>query len=327
MSESVSSVHDELFHYTSAQGLTGIISSGNLWATHVKFLNDQEEYRIFFDKRFPAIIDRAFGLAYESVMDRPDVKKFIRTEGGFDSYKKRILAEIAPVVAEKTRSMNEPYVLSFCAPVSKKVRTHGLLSQWRAYGQDGGFAIVFDSVELEKLWRLEGTSVKGMPLFWGDVEYFDEPATDPGRYSETHEQTELVMESLAKWFVSRKSDDLEPIFDPIHRLACLTKHFGFEEEHEVRVVFSRPSRELFSLAPKEHKLKPLHHFVRDGAPVPYMAMFESLPMAVSGRLPIKRVIVGPHPDRLARKEAVETLLECNGYDAQVHVTEIPYRGR
>jgi hypothetical protein len=118
-------------------------------------LNDQEEYRIFFDKRFPVIIDRAFGLAYESVMDRPEVKKTMRAEGGFDSYKKRILAEIVPIVAEKTRNMNEPYILSFCAPVSEKVRIHGLLSQWRAYGQDGGFAIVFETVKLEKLWRLE----------------------------------------------------------------------------------------------------------------------------------------------------------------------------
>lgn len=135
------------------------------------------------------------------------------------------------------------------------------------------------------------------------------------------------MEAFAKFLLSANSKDLEPVFNPIHNLACLTKHCGFREEHEVRLVFSHPCAKLLSLAPSEHTLKPIRSVVRDGVPVPYMALLESLPTPAKGRLPIKRVIVGPHPDRAARKRAVETLLRQHGYQAKVDVTDIPYRGR
>jgi hypothetical protein len=33
-----------LAHYTSASGLTGVLSSKLLWATHIRFLNDSKEF-------------------------------------------------------------------------------------------------------------------------------------------------------------------------------------------------------------------------------------------------------------------------------------------
>lgn len=327
MSKDVSATYDELFHYTGASGLAGIITTGTLWATHAALLNDQEEYRIFFNKRLPALLRRAMDAAYASVKDRSDVKRTMKKAGGVQAYKERMLSELTPILADRTRGMNEPYVLSFCASTSKRVSRHGLLSQWRGYGRDGGYAITFDTAGLEALWRLEAKTVKGMPIFMGDVEYYEDPANDVGKHPETSEQTEAVVQAFANFFRSGNSEDLEPVFDPIHQLACLTKHCGFSEENEVRLVFSQPSRELFRLAPAAHVLKPILHFVRDGVPVPYMAVLESLPGGAAGRLPIKRIIVGPHPDEEARKTAVETLLREHGYQCPVHVTDIPYRGR
>src|SRR5579859_5166405 len=34
-----------LYHYTTQSGLLGIIQSGEIWATHTQYLNDQKEYR------------------------------------------------------------------------------------------------------------------------------------------------------------------------------------------------------------------------------------------------------------------------------------------
>ncbi|UUZ63589.1 DUF2971 domain-containing protein [Polaromonas sp. P1-6] len=327
MSKDVSAAYDELFHYTGASGLTGIITTGTLWVTHAALLNDQEEYHIFFDKRLPALLRRAIDVAYASVKDRSDVKRTMKKAGGVQTYKERTLSELIPMLADRTRGMNEPYVLSFCASTSERISAHGLLSQWRGYGKDGGYAIAFDTAGLEALWRLEAKTVKGMPIFMGDVEYFEDPAGDVGKHPETSEQTEAVVQAFAKFFLSGNSEDLELVFDPIHQLACLTKHCSFSEENEVRLVFSQPSRELFNLAPTEHALKPVRHFIRDGVPVPYMAVLESLAGGPAGRLPIKRIIVGPHPDREARKTAVQTLLSEHRYQCPVHVTDIPYRGR
>lgn len=327
MPEDVSVKYPELFHYTGAAGLSGIVTTGTLWATHVGFLNDQEEYKIFFEKRLPAILRRAIEAAYARVKDREDVKRTMTKFGGEKAYKDAKLAELARLLSDKTRDMNEPYVLSFCAATTERVSTHGLLSQWRGYGRDGGYAIVFDTEKLEELWRREGKTIKGMPLFMGNVEYFEDPANDLGEHPETQEQTKVVIEAVAKFLLSANSVDLEPVINPIHNLACLTKHCGFREENEVRLVISHPSAELLTLAPSEHILKPIRNVVRDGVPVPYVALLESLPPPFTGRLPIKRIIVGPHPDRAARKTAVETLLRQHGYDAKVDVTDIPYRGR
>ncbi len=327
MSADVSAAYDELFHYTGGSGLTGIITTGTLWATHAALLNDQEEYRTFFDKRLPALLRRAMETAYARIKGRSDVKRKMTKVGGAQAYMKHALSELTPFFADRTRGMHEPYVLSFCASTSERVSAHGLLSQWRGYGKDGGYAIAFDTAGLEALWRLEAKTVKGMPIFMGDVEYFENPENDVGKHPETSEQTEAVVQAFAKFFLSAKSEDLEPVLSPIHQLACLTKHCGFSEENEVRLVFSQPSPKLLKLAPAEHVLKPVRHFIRDGVPVPYMAVLESLPGGPAGRLPIKRIIVGPHPEREARKTAIQTLLSEHGYHCPVHVTDIPYRGQ
>ncbi len=326
MPKNVSDTHDELFHYTGASGLTGIITTGTLWTTHVALLNDHEEYRIFFDKRLPALLRRAIDVAYANVKDRSDVKRSEKKTGGMQSYKDHMRSRLTPTLANRIREMNEPYVLSFCASASARVSAHGLLSQWRGYGRDGGYSIAFDTAGLEALWRREAETVRGMPLFMGNVEYFEDPENDVGTHPETREHTETVVEAFARFFVSDRSEDLESLFDPIHQLACLTKHCGFAEENEVRLVFSQPSSELFNLAPAEHALKNVRHFIRNGAPVPYMVLLESLPEGPVGRLPIKRITIGPHPDREARKTAVETLLREHGYQCPVHMSDIPYRG-
>lgn len=152
MSKDVSAAYDELFHYTGASGLTGIITTGTLWVTHAALLNDQEEYHIFFDKRLPALLRRAIDVAYASVKDRSDVKRTMKKAGGVQTYKERTLSELIPMLADRTRGMNEPYVLSFCASTSERISAHGLLSQWRGYGKDGGYAIAFDTAGLEALW-------------------------------------------------------------------------------------------------------------------------------------------------------------------------------
>jgi hypothetical protein len=38
-----------LFHYTSLDGFLGIIQSGKLWASHIRFMNDRSEFNYAFD--------------------------------------------------------------------------------------------------------------------------------------------------------------------------------------------------------------------------------------------------------------------------------------
>ena len=50
-----------LYHYTTIEGLRGILSSGCLWATEYQFLNDQEEFR-YVERLIPEVT-ASYGLA------------------------------------------------------------------------------------------------------------------------------------------------------------------------------------------------------------------------------------------------------------------------
>jgi hypothetical protein len=128
---------DELYHYTGIQGLKGIVESQTLWATHYKYLNDSQEI-IHFRDRLPGILRPA-------IKERLDAEKL--TETTYD------------VMFGNSDGMStEPFITSFCR-VDKgdpRVADHGLLSQWRGYGPQGGYAIIFDTDRLKQLLIEEG---------------------------------------------------------------------------------------------------------------------------------------------------------------------------
>jgi hypothetical protein len=67
---------------------------------------------------------------------------------------------------------------------------------------------------------------------------------------------------------------------------------------------------------------------QDGVLVPFIRLFGQDEHGYDlGKLPIKRIIVGPHPDRDRRQKAVQMLLQQHKVDAEVTVSKIPYRGR
>jgi hypothetical protein len=68
-------------------------------------------------------------------------------------------------------------------------------------------------------------------------------------------------------------------------------------------------------------LKALKHRNQRGALLPYIELFGQ----EGDRLPIKRVIIGPHLNQDARLRGVESLLRSHGSDADVVKSEIPLR--
>lgn len=59
MAKTVTEDYAELYHYTTAEGLHGIITSQHLRATNIAFLNDSEERLRYFVRRMPLLIERA----------------------------------------------------------------------------------------------------------------------------------------------------------------------------------------------------------------------------------------------------------------------------
>jgi hypothetical protein len=66
-SDYVSTAPDLRFHYTNAEGLKGILQSGKIWATDVRYLNDAQEVEYLFQ-----LLDERLGTPIEAASDASD---------------------------------------------------------------------------------------------------------------------------------------------------------------------------------------------------------------------------------------------------------------
>jgi len=319
-------------HYTTASGIAGIVSSGCIWATHAAFLNDAEEMKHFFDSRLPDIcLPEVEKFANEKAQS-PENTKMIAAQGGLPQFI-RLLAETLPAIIRKhTLAFNQPYIFSMCGTRDPLVSHSGLLSQWRGYGSDGGYALVFDTSKFEELLKLEGETFGYQHAVWGDVYYHGVDQVSQPSTEDVAEYEAAVRTGIAKMLEGGKAEEAEGFYEAISSLSCLYKHWGFREEHEVRVVAIPVDAEVARLSAAEGETKqqkPIKTFIRAGVPIPYIELFMPPDSKTSpARLPIKRVIIGPHNQNGLRAQAVQRLLAANGYnDVEVVRSQIPYIGR
>ncbi|MES2160476.1 MAG: DUF2971 domain-containing protein [Pseudomonadota bacterium] len=312
----------EIYHYTGADGLLGIIKEGQLRATHSGFLNDKEERIGFFDRRLPFLLRPTIEQAIAELTRRGQISPL--TNDDHDALDKTI-RQLTSSFRDVSLKSLEMYVVSLCTP-SANDHDHGLLSQWRGYGKGGGYAIVFDANSFSAGLEFEATNHAYQALGYGHVEYF---APD-GSGQSTHKKI-LSYESVIqkKVLESLLSDDQNSIVDEdmhftMQILSCLQKHRGFQEEAEVRFYAAPASDETYQAYLEygpERPLKQVHFRTKDGLLVPYINL--RITMEDSKVNPIKRVIVGPHPDSERRRKSVEMLLSKYKINAEVVCSTIP----
>src|SRR5271165_146778 len=115
-----------LFHYTDSKGLIGIVEDNKLWATSAYFLNDTSE------------ITYGYGLLAEALRGWIAVNP--RPQGAL-SLQLALDLERSFGGDLLNRSIISPiYLTCFC-------KQDNLLSQWRAYGQSGGYSVGFNLPE------------------------------------------------------------------------------------------------------------------------------------------------------------------------------------
>tara|TARA_R110002033_G_scaffold121307_1_gene164274 strand:+ start:5331 stop:5984 length:654 start_codon:yes stop_codon:yes gene_type:complete len=213
-----------LYHYTSLDGLIGIINGNSVWASHCKYLNDSVEYihalnfpvsfsnNIYIDDDYLA----PFGLSIRKALDKMVHKNI--------------------------------YISSF----SEKP---DLLSQWRGYCPPGrGICIGFKHDILEKYCRENNLNLnkcvysqaeqsKAMKKLVDQCEReFPMPAVTRAEYDKfeiservNHEidYHQYVMEGDGK---NQADTALNNLCDSITKLAPLFKDNGFHEELEWRII-------------------------------------------------------------------------------------------
>lgn len=328
----VSEAHPELFHYTDESGLKGILKSQCLWATHWRYVNDAKELESFREE-FPRLVDPMLG--------HPRVKRSLKKYGinarslhsdGSNALREALHRKMDDMHAvllnsDLTRQCFEFYIASFCTHEGcySGIREHGLLSQWRHYGKNGGYAIVLDTSQFEYLMKLE---VDQWPclLALGDVAYSsDPPSVVSGRLDDLPDLICAVLDLI----LSPSEEVAAVTLGPFIQCCTRFKHWAFAEEKEVRLVAVLNSPHMT----KEHADagEPLVEreripFARsDGSVVPTVHLFDGLATAGQSRLPIRRIIVGPGPDQADREAKLRSFLQDIDVLIPVVSSEIPLR--
>jgi len=181
------------------------------------------------------------------------------------------------------------YVVSFC-------EKGDLLSQWRAYSSDGcGVAIGFDFEKLSKLCTDEERTECLYDV--GPCAYTDD------------EQFATLMKIAAVLAPNGLGEDTKLATVCMSMTAAFSKHSGFFEEHEFRILTGPGSKKKYREV--DERMTPYHEFL----------LSEDYSW-------LKEIIVGPCHQQIAIVKAIEAILEELKIDPKdkIRYSEIPYRG-
>lgn len=196
---------NEYGHYTSQTGLMGIISSETLWATNIKFLNDEQE--------FQHALELIRGLIPKSKIT-PDH----RDHAVYTQFVEQLVEELDGLDKYVTESI---YTFSFSQETD-------LLSQWRGYcPENNGFCLVFNIDETFEHVKKKYENVHLMEcVYEEDIK---------------QKQIKVLLNKYWSQFLAASSKDtkkekIDLLAKEVMLLASYFKHPSFSEEREKRIV-------------------------------------------------------------------------------------------
>jgi hypothetical protein len=200
-----------LAHYTSIKVMENILQNSEVWFSNPLFMNDLQEMR--------------FGLNLgSSLFSNAELLK----RAAISDARAALLQQAFSHYYQSFDNQDAFDTYVFCLSEHDKSHTDGLLSMWRGYGQHGsGVAIVFDTAKI--------TMVPTSPLIISKVSY----GSNEDRSSELEQLLRQWAEICAQANLAEDKLHLaaHAAFTLIKTFALATKHKGFSEEAEWRVIY------------------------------------------------------------------------------------------
>ena len=197
-------------------------------------------------------------------------------------------------------------------------KNDGLLSMWRGYGANGnGVAIVFDTAKLNPN--------EASPFVVGKVKYQSHPERlqwidnklyELAQVLATTELTDEALSLAAHVFIER-----------LKLFSLFTKHDGFSEEQEWRIVY-------MSERDPQASMKPMFGYaitsrgVEPKLKLDFSKVSEALGSGVSLDSLVDLIILGPSISSIMSENSVRRMLEVVGQESiasLVSASSIPYR--
>ncbi len=290
-----------LAHYSSISTLELILKHNEIWFSNPLFMNDLDEVR--------------FGI-----------------NTGSDLFLKSKVLKAACPSADHLEILNEAFNIHYlkfanehvldtyvlCLSEHQQGDNDGLLSMWRGYGSNGnGAAIVFDTGKLPPR--------PGSPLIASQVKY----GTREERVSWLKAKIKEFADIIARVQMEREHMGLAAylFFERLKFFAIFSKHSGFREEREWRVVYM-PDRDKDNLLTSS-----FGYWVGPTGVQPKLKVkVQNLPGANSPGLSfstiVDRIILGPSVSSPLAKAVVERmfdLLDVGDLKQRLRASSIPFR--
>ncbi|UFN49134.1 DUF2971 domain-containing protein [Roseomonas sp. OT10] len=274
-----------LWHYTSGEGLIGIVQSGSLFSTHISCLNDSAE------------LNYASNLLLQSLK--------MRASQHYPQSPKSVLHTVIDTPSKVSSSIISPFFVACFTENGDD------LSQWRGYGGgEGGYAIGF-----EPSWLLQGFlhDPKVIYKMSYDHEQHRHLADRVALHTETYFQNGLDIRpgvSPRDW-----AEAFLPIWvNAITQLGPVVKHPSFYGENEWRFVHRLRSEDRSQLVFRQRRSMMARHFP---------LRFPPPDQRECNILPINHIRVGPSRHKEVSLISVQDLLLSSGYEDRVTVDMSP----
>ncbi|MEE6139854.1 DUF2971 domain-containing protein [Mycobacterium sp. 050128] len=294
---------EPLYHYTDAGGLHGILEKEALWATHAAYLNDSQEF-VFGIQKIEAELrqlaqhppDEAKG-AWDPNLPEWAIQPAIQLA----------ISGLGARLGKATVSLREnlgPYVTCLS-------QSEDQLSQWRGYGQGGGYSIRFNTHKLRESVRDHNADHRVVRMRYEKRGEFD-PSLREAIIQFIKDVAPTLPGTPGTWDDDpdrprRIEDVMNPVLDSLLSKATRQKHWGFREEKEYRVI-------AFSTAD--------FHRAQDTGLIPRMNITFDPPC-------IEEIMIGPGQHMETREASVRSYIQKHS-DRYQHVkvtsSETPFTG-
>ena len=277
---------EEIWHYTDANGLIGILQTGKVWATQVSSLNDTLEQRYFGE------------LVHQAVKERKKCNTDSRLELLFC------------VADEALGNLDFSDVGQFVVCFSE---AEDDLGQWRGYGGgECGYAIGFRSQAVLDAIKPRPSALLLPMCYADDIHSFVVAGVIKWAESYFLEALNRDLPDRVAW----TKEFVAAFGDALTLIAATVKHPKFSGERERRIAAFLQEGEHGQMIFRQKRTLLARH----------LPLSLTVEVEGAQRLPITRIYVGPGPSQKASKISVGDLLLQQSYrGVPVEISKVPYR--
>ncbi|AQW59350.1 DUF2971 domain-containing protein [Vibrio owensii] len=314
---------DLVYHYTTAEGVLGILQSSSYWATQIDYLNDKSEYLSGLNMVNDLVRPVYFSNRKE-LMSYSDEEMRLKGLDGYIEY--RDIALLADKMLGGMPSEIGIYSASFTSEKDS-------VKHWMAYTKaNDAYSIGLSRKELfsefnnsHNMFRsvsynnqsnenlIARRAVVELLKAYGD---FKIVAPFVSKRKCRHSVNERIQ--AAQYYLE--------VLMKVHMYACFVKHNSFSHESEARLVTTHISEDLLG-SPRFIGTRD-YPICKNSSDVFYRASSGLLIPTKSIHIPrsaIKKIIVGPHYSQELAAKSTLSLSRKLGYSVSVECSQVPLR--